>query len=100
MICQIVLTRSGANVPFSSSQPVHGEIPAAGSQAGRAAADLLLGIAPNESGYLKPYEVNITKKGRGETGVTRWKLDPLPHSHETWLYCGYGPLQLFKPIPS
>ncbi len=59
----------------------------------------LLHGAPSESGYLKPYEANIAKTGDRETGVTRWKLGPLPHSYETWLYCGYGPLQLFKRVP-
>ena len=58
----------------------------------------LLHGAPDESGYLKPYDAKISKNGYRETGVTRWKLG-LPHSYETWLYCGYGPLQLFKPIP-
>lgn len=59
----------------------------------------LLHGAPDESGYLKPYDAKITKKGDRKTGVTKWKLGPLPHSYETWLYCGYGPLQLFKRIP-
>lgn len=59
----------------------------------------LLHGAPDESGYLRPYEAKTTKKGDRETGITRWKLGPLPHSYETWLYCGYGPLQLFKRIP-
>jgi hypothetical protein len=58
----------------------------------------LLHGAPDESGYLKPYEANILKNGDRETGITRWKLDP-PHPYETWLYCGYGPLQLFKRVP-
>lgn len=58
----------------------------------------LLHGAPDESGYLKPYDAKISKTGERETGVTRWKLD-LPHPYETWLYCGYGPLQLFKRIP-
>lgn len=59
----------------------------------------LLHGAPDESGYLKPYEAKTTNQGSREIGVTRWKLGPLPHSYETWLYCGYGPLQLFKRIP-
>lgn len=58
----------------------------------------LLHGAPDESGYLKPYDAKISKNGDRETGVTRWKLD-LPHPYETWLYCGYGPLQLFKRVP-
>lgn len=58
----------------------------------------LLHGAPDESGYLKPYDAKISKNGDREIGVTRWKLD-LPHPYETWLYCGYGPLQLFKRIP-
>lgn len=59
----------------------------------------LLHGAPDESGYLKPYDAKVFKNGYLETGVTRWKLD-LPHPYETWLYCGYGPLQLFKRIPA
>lgn len=59
----------------------------------------LLHGAPDESGYLKPYEAKTTKNGDRVTALTRWNLGPLPHSYETWLYCGYGPLQLFKRIP-
>ena len=58
----------------------------------------LLHGAPDESGYLKPYDTKVSKNGYRETGITRWKLG-LPHPYETWLYCGYGPLQLFKRIP-
>jgi hypothetical protein len=58
----------------------------------------LLHGAPNESGYLKPYDATTTKKGDRETGITRWKLSQ-PHPYETWMYCGYGPLELFKRIP-
>jgi hypothetical protein len=54
---------------------------------------------PNESGYLKPYDAKISKNGNQEIGVMRWRLGQPPHPHETWLYCGYGPLQLFKRIP-
>lgn len=58
----------------------------------------LLHGAPSESAYLKPYDAKIMKTGDKETGTTRWKLVP-PHPFETWLYCAYGPLQLFKRIP-
>lgn len=60
----------------------------------------LLHGAPSEGGYLKPYDAKTTKKGQVETGVTRWVLSPLPHPFETWAFCGYGPIQLFKRIPA
>jgi hypothetical protein len=67
-------------------------------QAGRLTGGGLLHGAPNESGYLKPDTAKLSKDGSRETNVTVWKLSP-PHPYETWLYCSYGPLEIFKRIP-
>lgn len=64
------------------------------------AAGMLDG-APNESGYLVPFDTKGQKKGKVSTWFQRWVFTP--PSPNTWLYCGYGgggmPLQLSKKIP-
>lgn len=58
----------------------------------------LLHGAPNESAVLKPYDAKTTRSGPRETSTALWKLSR-PHPFETWLFCSYGPLQLFKRVP-
>jgi hypothetical protein len=113
-LCSLPITASSAEKPaggqqfdcplwlkpdaFKTAHPPEGWT-AVMPQAWRLDGGGMLHGAPDESAYLKPDDAKITKKGVRETGVTRWRLGPLPHSYETWLYCGYGPLQLFKRVP-
>lgn len=53
---------------------------------------------PDESGYLVPTSAETKKTGGRKVSVRRWTMD-VPHAHETWLYCGYGPVQLARRIP-
>jgi hypothetical protein len=59
----------------------------------------LLHGAPDSSGYLKPDSAKIQKSGKHEMNTSTWKLSQ-PHPYETWLFCSYGPLELFKRIPA
>lgn len=54
--------------------------------------------APDEGGYLIPASAQTHKSRRREISVRRWVLST-PHGYETWLYCGYGPVQLARRVP-
>ena len=49
-------------------------------------------------GYLIPGSAEVRKRGDHKTDIRRWSFDK-PHWFETWLYCGYGPVQLAMRIP-
>lgn len=83
----------GAFKPDDSARDWTGAI----RQEARLSGAGLLHGAPDEYGYLKPHSAKATKTGTLEIGRTRWLLGQ-PHSYETWLYCSYGPLELFKRI--
>ena len=54
--------------------------------------------APNEGAYLLP-DWKKTQKNSGHTiDNRRWSLY-VPHGHEKWIYCGYGPVQLARRVP-
>ncbi len=55
--------------------------------------------APNESAYLAPRDSKNRKTGANtSTSISRWSFEQ-PHGYEKWVYCGYGPLELFQRIP-
>lgn len=54
--------------------------------------------APDEQAYLKPASGETTMRGKRAVSVTRWTFD-LPHWYETWVYCGYGSVELARRIP-
>ncbi len=54
--------------------------------------------APNESAYLVPTWKKTEKHGKRTTDNRGWSLY-VPHGHEKWLYCGYGPVQLARRVP-
>lgn len=55
--------------------------------------------APDESAYLVPSDSKTRKTGkRTSIAVSRWSLEQ-PHGYEKWVYCGYGPLELFQRVP-
>ena len=54
--------------------------------------------APDEQAYLKPTSGGPTMRGKRAVFVTRWTFD-VPHGYETWLYCGYGAVELARRIP-
>jgi hypothetical protein len=68
-------------------------------QSGRLTGRGLLHGAPDGSAYLKPDSAKISKSGRTEVSTSTWNLSK-PHAYETWLYCAYGPLEIFKRIPT
>ena len=54
--------------------------------------------APDEQAYLKPTSGGKTMRGKRAVFVTRWTFD-VPHGYETWMYCGYGAVELARRIP-
>lgn len=54
--------------------------------------------AHDGEGYLVPDSADLKKRGTRKTDIRRWTFD-VPHWHETWLYCAYGPVQLARRIP-
>ena len=56
--------------------------------------------APDESAYLVPDDSKVRRTGKHtSTAMSRWSLEQ-PHSYEKWVYCGYGPLELFQRVPT
>lgn len=53
--------------------------------------------APDEGGYLVPTSAHNSKRRGRDISVRRWTME-VPHDHETWLYCAYGPVQLARRI--
>lgn len=68
-------------------------------QSARLSGRGLLHGAPDGSGYLKPDSAKISKSGKYEASTSTWRLSQ-PHPYETWLFCSYGPLEIFKRIPA
>ena len=58
----------------------------------------LLHGAPDEEGVLRPDVAQVKKRGTRDLTYRRWDLS-VPHPHETWLFCGYGPVKLAHRIP-
>ena len=58
----------------------------------------LLHGSPDEEGILRPDVATAKKHGTREVSYRRWELS-VPHPHETWLFCGYGPVKLARRIP-
>jgi hypothetical protein len=55
--------------------------------------------APDGQAYLVPDVAEDKTRGDKRVSLRSWKFS-LPHGHEKWLYCGYGPVQLAHRIPS